>query len=74
MQLNTAFVIVALVVVAAARVYDAMDMTVNPCDDFFQYACGNWVKKNPIPDDKSSISQFALLGDEMDIKLKGLYY
>ncbi|XP_064610367.1 neprilysin-4-like [Liolophura sinensis] len=59
-------------VVAAARVYDAMDMTVNPCDDFFEYACGNWVKKHPIPEEKSSISQFSLLNDDLLIKLKAI--
>ncbi len=26
-----------------------MDTTINPADDFFQYACGTWLKENPIP-------------------------
>ncbi len=26
-----------------------MDTTVNPAEDFFSYACGRWVKENPIP-------------------------
>lgn len=30
-----------------------MDTTVNPSDDFFLYANGGWIKKNPIPDDQS---------------------
>jgi putative endopeptidase len=32
---------------------DNMDTTVNPADDFFDYANGGWIKKNPIPADQS---------------------
>ncbi|HTE01809.1 MAG TPA: M13 family metallopeptidase [Mucilaginibacter sp.] len=34
---------------ATDAIYKNMDTTVKPSDDFFQYANGGWLKKNPIP-------------------------
>jgi endothelin-converting enzyme/putative endopeptidase len=43
---------------------DAMDATADPCVSLYQYACGNWMKKNPIPPDQSSWSVYGKLTND----------
>lgn len=56
---------------AAARLIQNMDASVEPCTDFFKYACGGWLKRNVIPETSSRYSNFDILRDELEVILKG---
>uniref|UniRef100_A0A8D3DE65 Neprilysin n=1 Tax=Scophthalmus maximus TaxID=52904 RepID=A0A8D3DE65_SCOMX len=57
---------------AASRLIENMDATVDPCDNFYQYACGGWLKKNIIPETSSRYSTFDILRDELEVIVKGV--
>src|SRR5699024_10758525 len=40
---------------AAAFIGTSLNTTANPCEDFYQFACGGWQQKNSIPEWQSSI-------------------
>lgn len=49
-----------------------MDSTVSPANDFFKYACGGWIKNNPIPGNEKSWGIWSMVQDETYNRMRQL--
>ena len=53
----------------AAALKQSVNESIDPCEDFFQYSCGAWIKSNPIPSSENRISTFSKLYNHNNEKL-----
>uniref|UniRef100_A0A4W5PZY7 Endothelin-converting enzyme 1 n=1 Tax=Hucho hucho TaxID=62062 RepID=A0A4W5PZY7_9TELE len=59
-------------IIVASAVIGALDRSVDPCHDFYSFACGGWVRNNPLPEGKSRWGPFSNLWERNMAVMKHL--
>ncbi|GFY75650.1 membrane metallo-endopeptidase-like 1, partial [Trichonephila inaurata madagascariensis] len=57
-------------VLAAAKIIQLMDRSVDPCDDFYNFSCGGFHHQYPLPDERNVYSSFDVYEEQLNLDIK----
>lgn len=50
---------------SSALLLQKLDLDVNPCEDFYQFACGGYISEQNTPDEKSTVDTLSLMYEQL---------
>ena len=53
-------------------ILENMDENVDPCEDFYEFSCGGYVKKTRLEDNQNSKSTFGGLSNDVSLAVSGI--
>ncbi|XP_035210505.1 neprilysin-2-like, partial [Stegodyphus dumicola] len=57
---------------AAVEILSNLNQSVEPCEDFYQFACGGWLNRHEVSDIKHYISTAKEIENDIHLKLRDL--
>lgn len=55
---------------AAKNILGKIDETVKPCDNFYNFACGQYIKDTVVPEDKTVVDTFSAIRDALNDQMQ----
>lgn len=55
---------------AAESIIEKLDKSEQPCDNFYNFACGQYIKSTKIPEDKVMVDSFSIVRDKLQDQLQ----